>query len=413
MSVPINFESHFPSTPDQSLVNSGINYDTVNTKSTWNFTKGSSINGVPISQQTSVFLNTTGATSYTIDLSVGNVYDITLSNSPVTLTVTNANKLVGNYALVIVRQDSSGSRIPIWSGVTWLNQAVPEPDLTAGTGTTIVRLWCDNGATVYGQSVQQLFPGFDPVNVPGVTDVCEAWTQPWHVGETITTAYSRLGTNLVGSGSVLMGEGWRYQASGASTLLPLGPIGDRRYFFDMTTTSSYLTWTKNFGGTNTPFTVFLACEPTPSTTAMLMTTDPPGGAFAFSFYNNSTILQANLVAQNESFVTFTQPGSPSAPYAYLPGSPTVISVTYDSSGNLITRINGITCTSDAVMPITFSGTLAGLQFSKTNGLGGVSDGKYKMSSFVAAVGTKLDFSTPSSVGSLIERWMGYQMGLVL
>ena len=77
---------------------------------------------------------TSTGSSETLNLSEGNVFDLTLDAATVTLSVTG--QVAGSSIVVIPRQDSTGSRLVTWwSGITW--EAGSAPTLPAAPNAYI------------------------------------------------------------------------------------------------------------------------------------------------------------------------------------------------------------------------------------------------------------------------------------
>ena len=90
-------------------------------------------------------------TSYTIDLTEGNVFDITLTGD-CTFTFANppASGTAGSFTLILT-QDATGSRTVTWpTAVEWLGDETPQLTATANFADIFTFLTLDAGTTWYG-----------------------------------------------------------------------------------------------------------------------------------------------------------------------------------------------------------------------------------------------------------------------
>lgn len=150
---------------------------------------------------------TAGRTTLTLDPRNGPVQRIVLS-PPVHPDVFTANTVAvsvarrgGPWALLVdLQQDRTGGRYVTWRNVRWRDLVVPALDGRPGT-TTTVQLWSVDGRTVWGASGQHSFAGVDPVTVPSIGGVWEAWSQPATAGQSLSPISPRTGTQLVVSGT--------------------------------------------------------------------------------------------------------------------------------------------------------------------------------------------------------------------
>lgn len=116
----------------------------------------------PLLKDYSETINVIAATSVTtdIDVSLGNVVDMTLDNSP-TLTFTNpAPTGTGGSFTLMLRQDASGSRTVTWPGsVRWAAATAPTLTTTASRVDIITFVTMDEGTKWYGFVAAQDFVG--------------------------------------------------------------------------------------------------------------------------------------------------------------------------------------------------------------------------------------------------------------
>ncbi len=94
------------------------------------------------------------STSYTIDLTNGNVFDITMTGN-CTFTFSNppASGIAGSFTLILT-QDGTGSRTATWpASVDWAGGTAPTLTTTATTGVDVlVFITTDGGTTWLGFS---------------------------------------------------------------------------------------------------------------------------------------------------------------------------------------------------------------------------------------------------------------------
>ena len=116
----------------------------------------------PLLKDYSETINVIAATSVTtaIDVSLGNVVDMTLDNSP-TLTFTNpAPTGTGGSFTLVLRQDASGSRTVTWPGsVRWAGASAPTLTTTASRVDILTFVTMDEGTKWYGFVAAQDFVG--------------------------------------------------------------------------------------------------------------------------------------------------------------------------------------------------------------------------------------------------------------
>ena len=116
----------------------------------------------PLLKDYSETINVIAATSVTtdIDVSLGNVVDMTLDNSP-TLTFTNpAPTGTGGTFTLMLRQDGSGSRTVTWPGsVRWAAATAPTLTTTASRVDILTFVTMDEGTKWYGFVAAQDFVG--------------------------------------------------------------------------------------------------------------------------------------------------------------------------------------------------------------------------------------------------------------
>ena len=110
------------------------------------------------SETINVIASSTATTA--IDVSLGNVVDMTLDNSP-TLTFTNpAPTGTGGSFTLMLRQDGSGSRTVTWPGsVRWAAATAPTLTTTASRVDIITFVTMDEGTKWYGFVAAQDFVG--------------------------------------------------------------------------------------------------------------------------------------------------------------------------------------------------------------------------------------------------------------
>jgi len=116
----------------------------------------------PLLKDYSETINVIAATTVTtdIDVSLGNVVDMTLDNSP-TLTFSNpAPTGTGGSFTLMLRQDASGSRTVTWPGsVRWAAATAPTLTTTASRVDIITFVTMDEGTKWYGFVAAQDFVG--------------------------------------------------------------------------------------------------------------------------------------------------------------------------------------------------------------------------------------------------------------
>jgi hypothetical protein len=110
------------------------------------------------SETINVIASSTATTA--IDISLGNVVDMTLDNSP-TLTFTNpAPTGTGGSFTLMLRQDASGSRTVTWPGsVRWAAATAPTLTTTASRVDILTFVTMDEGTKYYGFVAAQDFVG--------------------------------------------------------------------------------------------------------------------------------------------------------------------------------------------------------------------------------------------------------------
>ncbi len=89
-------------------------------------------------------------TTYTIDLTAGNVHKITLTGS-CTFTFSNppTSGTGGSLSLILI-QDGTGSRTATWpASVKWAGGTAPTLTTTATTGTDILTFITTDGGTIW------------------------------------------------------------------------------------------------------------------------------------------------------------------------------------------------------------------------------------------------------------------------
>ena len=96
------------------------------------------------------------STSYTIDLTEGNVFDITLTgNCAFTFANPPASGVAGSFTLLL-KQDATGSRTATWpSAVAWLGGSEPTLSTTGSQMDILTFTTVDEGSTWYGAVVAQ------------------------------------------------------------------------------------------------------------------------------------------------------------------------------------------------------------------------------------------------------------------
>ena len=173
-------------------------------------------------------------TAYTVDLSQGNVFNLTLTGN-CTFTFTNppASGKTGTIALFL-KQDSAGSRLATWpSSVVWPSATAPTLS-TAGGNSDLLRFYTANaGVTWYGQRVAANFPppsktlwawGYNAYGQLGLGDAINR-SSPVQVGALTTwssVANGVLHTTAITTSGTLWA--WGYNAHGQ---LGLGDTTDR------------------------------------------------------------------------------------------------------------------------------------------------------------------------------------------
>lgn len=88
--------------------------------------------------------------AYVVNLANGNVYELTLTASPVSISFTNppATGKAGSVTLILI-QDSTGSRTITWpASVKWSNASAPTLTTTANA-VDIIQLLTTNGGTTW------------------------------------------------------------------------------------------------------------------------------------------------------------------------------------------------------------------------------------------------------------------------
>jgi hypothetical protein len=104
------------------------------------------------SYEETVIANTITANTHTVDLSLGNMFNLTLANASITISFTNppANGISSSLTLHC-KQDGTGSRVITWpASVKWPNASAP----TMSTGANKIDVFSfftlDGGATYLG-----------------------------------------------------------------------------------------------------------------------------------------------------------------------------------------------------------------------------------------------------------------------
>jgi FtsP/CotA-like multicopper oxidase with cupredoxin domain len=90
------------------------------------------------------------STAYTVDLSNGNVFKITMTGN-CTFTFSNppASGKAGSFTLILV-QDATGSRTATWpASVDWAGGTAPTLTTTASTGTDVLTFITTDGGTTW------------------------------------------------------------------------------------------------------------------------------------------------------------------------------------------------------------------------------------------------------------------------
>ena len=88
------------------------------------------------------------STAYTIDLTTGNVFKITMTGN-CTFTFSNppASGTAGSFTLILI-QDGTGSRTATWpASVKWAAATAPTLTTTATTGTDVLAFLTTDGGT--------------------------------------------------------------------------------------------------------------------------------------------------------------------------------------------------------------------------------------------------------------------------
>jgi hypothetical protein len=354
----------------------------------------------------SAFAATAGA-AYVLDAANGMDQVITLSGSLSAVTLGN---FIGG-ARLRVRVISTPPAFILWpANVVWR----PGNQVPGLTGDDTFELWSPDGVTVIATGGTQAFPGIDPVTIPGVTDVMEAWSLPFADGETIPTSGTpipaRLGTNMAAIGTVLFQQGLRPAKLTRALTYP----GDVRPYIDCGATGASITLTRALGGNGNPFTLFLGCVMPADTFNGTYFGDINGTGRRYSLTNAGTSISSEL-GGDANYSNWTQVGPPSAPLLYDDGTPLVITVSYNgaTSGEPYSlRVNGVATARTNGAAATSNAPITGLEFSGA-APSGWADGLLHISSVVLASATLLDSSTPRSPVQLIERWLAYSMGLTL
>jgi hypothetical protein len=104
------------------------------------------------SYEETVIANTITANTHAVDLSLGNMFNLTLANASITISFTNppANGISSSLTLHC-KQDGTGSRVITWpASVKWPNASAP----TMSTGANKIDVFSfftlDGGATYLG-----------------------------------------------------------------------------------------------------------------------------------------------------------------------------------------------------------------------------------------------------------------------
>ena len=90
------------------------------------------------------------STSYTVDLSLGNTFKITMTGN-CTFTFSNppASGTTGSFTLILI-QDGTGSRTATWPGsVDWAGGTAPTLTTTLTTGTDILTFITTDAGTIW------------------------------------------------------------------------------------------------------------------------------------------------------------------------------------------------------------------------------------------------------------------------
>lgn len=90
------------------------------------------------------------STAYTIDLTGGNVFKVTMTGN-CTFTFSNppASGTAGSFTLILI-QDGTGSRTATWpASVDWAGGTAPTLTTTATTGTDVLTFVTTDGGTIW------------------------------------------------------------------------------------------------------------------------------------------------------------------------------------------------------------------------------------------------------------------------
>ena len=93
-------------------------------------------------------VGTVSTSTYNIDLSLGNIFDVTLGNN-VTFTFTNPPPSgTSGYATIILRQDTTGSRTATFTNARYTDAQTPVLTST-GNSVDVLSFFTINGGTIW------------------------------------------------------------------------------------------------------------------------------------------------------------------------------------------------------------------------------------------------------------------------
>lgn len=131
----------------------------------------------------------TSGSSLTVDLTNGNVYDVTLTAN-CTLTLAGATNSKGDTLTLLLRQDVTGGRTVTWPGsVTWVGATAPILQ-TSGSAVDIITLFTVNGGTnwygIFGTPFKAIGANAYSTTTQAITTA--TWTSVALAGENWDTA---------------------------------------------------------------------------------------------------------------------------------------------------------------------------------------------------------------------------------
>lgn len=154
-----------------------------------------------------VYTIAAAGTASTLDLTNGNVFDVTLSAGTCVITLSGATSGVACSASVLLRQDGTGGRLVTWPGaVSWPGGAAPTLGTAAANLDTITLLTVDGGSVWLGYAAT----GDEPTADAHIADTSDAHDASaisiadaggYYTGTDVEAALQEIGAGGIGGGS--------------------------------------------------------------------------------------------------------------------------------------------------------------------------------------------------------------------